>query len=308
MVNSKLKIENYIGNTLLQNLSHIKSDVLYENYDCVGVVAGGEGKGKSNVGAILGCFFSPDTFSEKWIALEEEEGDQLLDKVDYGQTAILDEGTEMLYSKEGMTRKVRNREKKITQMRGRNAFLWICISDLKMLARYIRMSRALMLIVCKERGILYIYNLENRNVKKLVDKIEVGEYPKPDFVDWIKPLCHISSKVKCRDCTKKPCYNLLWRNYNLKKDKFMRQTKKNKALLKLEEKTRKKLKGSLTISEIAQANKVSYVTARKYVRLFVSKRDLFKDFNDIYRVTPRGLKMLEKRWKKRLNKLNKLKK
>lgn len=289
--------KQFLGPTICSNLDHIRNDVVNKNYDFLGVASGYEGNGKTNLAAAIGFYLSPHSFSNKFVALTEEQVDKLIRTVGPADFAQIDEGTEVLHSKEGMTRRVRNREKRITQMRGKNCFVMVCISDLKMLDRYIRTSRAIALFWLNRRGQVWVYDLRRTDIKKIIKGIEERKPERPAFIDWVKPLCPISFKQRCDTCTKKKCYSKFWKKYSLRKYKFMSETdKKTETQRRLEAKIRKQLSGSLTIQQIADSYQVSYQTSWKYIKLFVPKRCIFKDFSDVLHVNKRGLYLLQKRW------------
>lgn len=286
----KLEKKWGLGRLVLFNLNHIKRDVLYKDYDALFLVCGYEGYGKSTF-AMRCCLFLFPQFSNKYIPFVREDWDKIKMKLQKGDSIDFTEGTEMAMSKEAMKVEVREFERELTQWRGKNLFFFIEISDIKMISRYIRESRAVGLFYIPKRGIVWYFHLQAKNPRGASKVIELrkelmkGNFVKPTFISWFKPF---SNKDE------------VWEEYARRKKAHIRREKESKEARRLRLRVEKMLEGSLTLRELAKGYKVHPQTIRDWIKkhLLIYKKYrkcVFKDFSRRVRLSKEGIKALDKK-------------
>lgn len=290
-VKEKFDFKNLVSPMWTENLMHIKNDVQNEDYDAFFVVSGYEGNGKSTF-AYISCKILNRLHGNDTIFFYKKEWERRKYKLEKYDTIQFTEGTEFAMAKESMTIEVREFEKDITQWRGRNMFFFMEISDLEMLSKYLRKSRALGLIWIPRRGVAWIYSFvvhNSRDAKRVGDvkkKIYANQFPYPDLI------------VKFKDVPKS---DKEWAIYKKRKKHFMKEDRETKRVRVARQRIEKKLDGSMTYREIATVYGVKKPTVENWIHgdKVIGKSYLFKDFTGRVRIDKKGMKLLDKRMKKK---------
>jgi len=212
----------------MNNLDCVKEDInRIDNYDFFGLTYGQVGCGKSTFNHQL-CFYVDPKYKNKNIFFKPMEWFKNKRLMQKGSAVNFDEIIEFANARESMKGDNVDFTKELTKIRGLGYFIISAISDLKMLDRFIRESRADVFFYIPQRGTVYVYRLVPKNpgeesvmVKRRKSLLN-GEFPAPDFVG------HFG------DCYDKKAF---WKRYMQRKTKYMMQTKEvNRTLIKIQDK------------------------------------------------------------------------
>lgn len=273
-----------LGEITERNLDCIKDDIHKRNFDFFGLVLAREGDGKSTW-ALEAASYVDDDFNINQIIMDEKDWFKIKSKLKKGMAIVFDEGSEVAFSREAMKREQRDLMKELTQIRGVGLFMLMCISDIRNADRFIRERRAFAIFYIPKRGELWCYRLFGKNpmdekeITKIKKALLNGEFPKPHYRNHFKPLD-----------------NPLWNNYwKYKKHPFMKKERESKLVRRMREKIEKKMEGSADTNDLRKIYKISFPTVYRWIKKYVAKKYIFKDYHGRVRITKNGIMMLDKK-------------
>ena len=241
-----------LGQKLRCNLDCVKKDInRVDNYDFFGVAYGGVGTGKSTLNALMSSYVQP-TYSNKNLFLKPNEWFRNKRFMHKGDAVNFDEVIEFANARESLKGDNVDFTKELTKIRGLGYFIISAISDLKMLDRFVRESRADVFFYIPRRGVVWVYRLiakhpgEERMMVKRRKALLNGEFPTPDFVDYFGTCYHMKK---------------YWARYMKRKTAYMMQSKlTNKTLVKIQDKLESIERNTVIRSRAAKFLKVTNTT------------------------------------------------
>ena len=169
---------------------------LQNDHDHFTVVCGKEGSGKSTL-AIQFCSTISPNFGQKFICYEMKDFLNAAKIAKKGDSILLDEGGQFLYSREATSKENKNVTKYLMLVRQKNLHICICIPQFKSVDSYIRNHRVKTLLHVKRRKLaMLIIDSGIRTVSrwisvdKDVEQVKIAtEYFKHfSFTDYIPPI------------------------------------------------------------------------------------------------------------------------
>lgn len=119
---------------------------LRDNDDCVIMLDGPEGSGKSTLGFHLCKFLEPDWQPETSLIIDYDDWLDLYQDGREKQVLLLDEGGKLLFSRDAMTGENKHLVEVLQQSRIMNNVLVICCPNIRWLDVYVREHRAVVYI------------------------------------------------------------------------------------------------------------------------------------------------------------------
>jgi ABC-type dipeptide/oligopeptide/nickel transport system ATPase component len=177
--------------TLYENLDGIKKFIRTDR-DFIIVIDGREGCGKSSLALWIAEYIETEdhasTFGISRVTFTEREVYKTLHDLKKYQAMIIDEGENVLFSRESMRKPNREMIKTIMSItRAKNIVIIINIPDFLMIDKYIKLKRVGCWIHIVRRGIFKFYNGKSaKTYAKFADKMRSQRkvrMPDPDFFD-----------------------------------------------------------------------------------------------------------------------------
>jgi len=179
-----------IGNKIQKALDKSKERVIDRDKDFVGLVTGGEGNGKSSLAVEMARYVDGDFDVEKQVAMSYEDVIRTADELEPGQALVIDEGIEMLLSRNHAKKKNKIILEWFREVRAKNLFFFICMPKFKEVDKPIRDDRAHTLVRCIDQGRGHFFNnskMEEITVDRQGNRV-VADFPEPLFKDtWQDP-------------------------------------------------------------------------------------------------------------------------
>jgi len=184
---------NMIGTKIQKALDKSKERVIDRDKDFVGLVTGGEGNGKSSLAVEMARYVDQDFDVEKQVAMSYEDVIRTADELDPGQALVIDEGIEMLLSRNHAKKKNKIILEWFREVRAKNLFFFICMPKFKEVDKPIRDDRAHTLVRCVGQGRGHFFNkskMDEITVERQGNRV-VADFPDPLFKDtWQDPSGH----------------------------------------------------------------------------------------------------------------------
>jgi len=166
------------------NLDTVKKLMEHRDQDWLHINIGQEGSGKSTLGLRMAQYFDDD-FDVDNIVFTPDQFISRSKKLEQYSAIVVDEGANVFYSRDAMTKGVKKAVKFLTQMRELNLFIIINIPNFFIIDKYIREHRTKSMSRAIKPGWFHFYS------KRRMDDIERKNgginYPDPVFRDtWDK--------------------------------------------------------------------------------------------------------------------------
>lgn len=202
--NASIYLDGYLKEKL-DNVNILRK----KNWDCVFIIVGEEGSGKSTLSFICGQYLSNMSLTMDNIAEGTEDAMEKLQKLPDGSIIIVDEGELLFSSRETMSREQRQLTKIMKIIRQKN-MVFILVSPVFFdLSKYIAVDRSKFLlrtVVDKDfnRGFWQYWGQKNKKTLYLIGKKHFGSYSKPKpnlygrFTNYILPFDEEYKKLKTR--------------------------------------------------------------------------------------------------------------
>ncbi len=160
-------IEFYIDNRLKKNLDEkVIPSLSKKDKDCVLVIDGKEGSGKSTFALQIGKYVDP-TLNLSRVAFDAESFRQAIFKAKKGQCVIFDEAFAGLSSRSSLSGMNRALVGLMMQMRQKNLFVIIVLPTFFLLDKYVALWRTRALLhVYESKGVRGYFRLYNSRLKK----------------------------------------------------------------------------------------------------------------------------------------------
>ena len=183
----------YLDGYLKANLDTVKKDVK-KDYDAFIIMAGREGFGKSTFAFQQAKYLDP-TFNLDRVVFTADQFVEAVDNAEQYQAIVFDETMGYLSSRGSMSKFNRTLIKVMSEMRSKNLFIILCISNFFELDRYPAIHRSTGLIYIYKRASFGSYDYEKK--KKLylkgkkyysygVSPTFIGRCTKYKVLDWNK--------------------------------------------------------------------------------------------------------------------------
>jgi len=186
---------------LFSNLNWIKDYWIPADNDFIMVIDGREGRGKSTLALVIANYLMNGNFNISWICFSPPEFYKCLDltkETGAGQVIIIDEGENLLFTREAMGRRNKEMIKTIMQdTRRRGTIIIINIPDIMEIDKYLKHGRLGAYIHIIRRGFFAAYDhakalriieeREKKRAKKLWRMPEpsfYGSWPRIDIPLW----------------------------------------------------------------------------------------------------------------------------
>lgn len=187
------KPENMIGDKIVTALDQSREKVLDRDKDFVCLVTGGEGNGKSSLAVEMARYVDKEFDVQKQVAMSYEDVIRTADELDEGQALVIDEGIEMLLSRNHAKKKNKIILEWFREVRAKNLFFFICMPKFKEVDKPIRDDRAHTLVRCVDQGRGHFFNkskMDEITVERQGNRV-VADFPEPLFKDsWMDPSGH----------------------------------------------------------------------------------------------------------------------
>ena len=155
---------------------------LRNDYDNLVLITGLEGSGKSTLGINFSSLID-EKFNEDNVGIDEVKAFNLLRDSKKYSSVLLDEGGNLMFSREAMKTQNRDLMKLFMLMRARNLNIVVCIPNFYMVDSYIRQHRVNLLLHVKERGEYRLFTRDGikdlndwGNMKKGVMGVRIKAY------------------------------------------------------------------------------------------------------------------------------------
>jgi DNA-binding ferritin-like protein (Dps family) len=170
------------------NLTKVKQLLVEKDYDWLMAVCGLEGSGKSTCALQLCYEIDPDMFKRKTSIVTDLAGlKDAYRQAKKGDAILIDEGAQLFYNRNAMTKDVKEALQLLRGLRGLNLFVVVCMPDFKSLDPYIREHRLNAMVFIPKRGRAWWYS--KRKIKKLANVQERHKKRvKPDYKSSFKDL------------------------------------------------------------------------------------------------------------------------
>jgi len=165
---------------LKQNLDLIKDLINNKDFDWLHIVCGKEGVGKSTLATEL-CIEVDHKFLERNnVITTVEELKRAFREAEKGSAILIDEGADMFYCRDAMTKETKEATQLLRGLRGKNCFVCLCMPDFFSLDRYIKEHRVGSVSRVVSRGWAWFYS------KSKIRQI-LAKHSKTKFNPWIRP-------------------------------------------------------------------------------------------------------------------------
>lgn len=182
------KKEPYLDGWLIKKLDNVKR-IIKKGWDCVILVDGIEGVGKSTLGQSIGWYINHKKLETKNISENSQDAITKLEKLPNKSVLIIDEGSLLFSSKDAMTKEQKNIIKILQVIRQKNMCLIIVAPSFFDLNKYIAVERSRFLLHCytdKElnRGRFSYFGEKKKRRLYQMGKKNFNSYAKPkaDFL------------------------------------------------------------------------------------------------------------------------------
>lgn len=174
---------------LEQVRARIRSD-----YDACILVVGYTGDGKSTIIYLLSKQLD-ESFDSDRMALEVPEVSRVLSTCSRGQVAVVDEGVEVVSSRDHATRTTKDFGRWVDVCRGRGLILFVAMANLRWVDPRIRDDRALWVVEVRRRGLARVWERVRRSPMGTIDaassfrplfNIRFGPVSGPDWEKYKK--------------------------------------------------------------------------------------------------------------------------
>ena len=115
--------------------------------DAFGIIIGGTGKGKSNLGQAI-AYDVDEKFNTGRIIFQRLEWDMLKSRMKRGEVVIFDEGIDFFFSRNAMSSDTKEMVQEMAKIRSMGFFLLLCIPSLRLLDWYMKGERPHFIIKC----------------------------------------------------------------------------------------------------------------------------------------------------------------
>jgi len=177
----------YIDGELQKRLNFAKKQIAMNN-DCIGIVSGGEGTGKSSLAGNIMRYISEDKFDprKQLIGADYQEALEKLQEVEDNGWLMFDEGNAFFLSTETMSREHRDLHKVFSIFRQKRLFVLIILPSFFRLGSYFANDRSKFMIRTYlndgKRGFFAYYGEKRKNkAYKLCRKDHDYALVKPNF-------------------------------------------------------------------------------------------------------------------------------
>jgi len=263
---------------LLFNLNKITEEVSKRNVDWWFGVVAMEGTGKSTMALQIAQSIDKNFHTGK-IVFDKFQFINAVDKAEKYSAIVVDEGAELFFYLNSMSRESKELTQLATTMRYKNLFVIICIANFKMLQWYFKSHRLKTLLGIETIGTGCWYSRKRiRMIKE--DALKRTIYPSPNF------------RFKFPKLDDK-----LWKEYEKKKElHFARKRHETKTVLKMRQKYEKKIEGSLTLAQVSEIWMRPIGTIRQWMFKGVfPKKYCFKDIAGKMRIKREALPIVERK-------------
>ena len=178
----------YLDNRLKAKLDNVKM-IMRKGWDCIGLVDGIEGSGKSTLSFVCGWYISDGKITMHNICEGTEDAMKKLEKLEDGSVLIIDEGSLMFSSKDTMRKEQKHLIKILQVIRQKKMCLLIVSPSFFDLNKYIAVNRSRFLLhvyTDKDltRGRFAYFSERKKHRLYVMGKKNYNSYAKPksDFV------------------------------------------------------------------------------------------------------------------------------
>lgn len=205
-VDENSEYDLYLEEFLKKKMDNIKY-LQYKNWDCLFIICGAEGSGKSTLSFIFGQYLTNLSLTLDNIANGSDDAMEKLKYLPDGSVLILDEAELLFSSRDTMTKEQRQLTKILMIIRQKRMVLILVTPDFFGLSRYIAVNRARFMIrtytdVTLDRGRYGYWGTKKKARLYQEGKKNFGQYTRPKaqiygrFLDYKLPFDEKYQKIK----------------------------------------------------------------------------------------------------------------
>lgn len=274
----------YLDAKTKQNLQHVKRNYIDKDLDFFGLIVAdktGVGLGKStlehelcaymdilNWGIKGRRFHTGRIFFNEACYRMEESYLKPMDSFGFDEP-------DAFFSLSATSKASRRLKLKVIHIRQQRYFFMLCADSLFSVSSWVRPggeTRINIIFRITKRGVCLVYSGRTGTLQKiqLDTKKRKVKWPSADMIIFFKPI---------------PKTTEWWKDYIKRKNAYLKQSDDNPKAVKLMQKHEKKMRDTLTLSNIADIQKVHKTTVERWYRAgYFGKRGVFKDATGIIRV------------------------
>lgn len=298
MAGKKIFLDNpgqYLDRTTKANMRNVKRTYIDNDLDFFGLVVcdkTGTGLGKSSFAQQLCAYM--DILNWGIENRRFHTGRIFFNETDYRmeESYLLPRDSfefdepDAFFSLTATSRSQRRLKLKVIHIRQQRYFFMLCADSIFSVASWVRPgaeTRINIIFRIVKRGVVLVYSGKTGTMQKI--KLDTRKrkviWPAADQIIYFKRI---------------PKKSPWWKDYIKRKNAYLKQSDDNPRAVKLMKKHEKKLRETLTLSNIADIQKVHKSTVKRwYMAGYFGKRGVFKDASGIIRIKMRAYKAGMKR-------------
>lgn len=285
----------YLDGPGKRNLQHVKRNYIDKDLDFFGLIVAdktGTGLGKTTLKMIMCAYM--DILNWGVENRRYHTGRIFFNETDYRMEEPYLKPTDSFgfdepdafFSLSATSGSQRRLKLKVIHMRQQRYFFMLCADSVFSVAGWVRPggeTRINIIFRITKRGVVLVYSGRTGTLQKikLDTRKRVVKWPAADMIIYFKRI---------------PKRLPWWKDYIKRKNAYLRQSDDNPRVVKLMKKHEKKMRRTLTLSNIADIQKVHKSTVKRwYMAGYFGKRGVFKDASGVIRIKERAYKAGMKR-------------